>query len=256
MIFFMRRGPLPFVLALVTLTASPAASETNLPAPMRGAPDAQPPAAASAPASPAWVRGKVLETMDAGSYTYVHVDTGSQKRWAAGPKTAVEVGDEVVFPSGAMEMKNFESKSLGRRFESIAFVEALVVGDPPAGARAAANDPPSGEPGIEVKDIARIEGGHTIGEIYDKRSELEATMVSVRGKVVKYTAGVMKKNWIHLRDGSAGKTGANDLTVTTDQKAEVGDTVVVKGRLAVNRDFGSGYRYDVIVESATVDPEK
>jgi hypothetical protein len=66
----------------------------------------------------------------------------------------------------------------------------------------------------------------------------------------------MKKNWIHLRDGSAGKTGANDLTVTTDQKAEVGDTVVVKGRLAVNRDFGSGYRYDVIVESATVDPEK
>jgi hypothetical protein len=263
------KGALLSALALVALTAAPAASESNLLSPMRGAPETQPPAAATPPpstphSSTPWVRGRVLETMDAAGYTYVHIDTGSGKKWAAGPETAVDVGDEVAFPSGAMEMKNFESKSLGRRFESIAFVETLVVGDSPAAGNAAAKNPHAGLPGMgssgdphaEVKSIARVEGGYTVGEIYDKRRELEGTEVSVRGKVVKYTARVMGKNWIHLRDGSTGEAGANDLTVTTGDQAAVGDMVVARGRVGVSRDFGFGYRYDVILESATIRNEK
>jgi hypothetical protein len=258
------KGALFSALALVALTAAPAASESKLLAPMRGAPETQAPAAATPPSSTPWVRGRVLETMDATGYTYVHIDTGSGKKWAAGPKTAVKIGDDVAFPSGAIEMKNFESKSLGRRFESIAFVETLVVGDPPVAGDAAAKNPHAGVPTnggsddtrAEVKNIARVEGGYTVGEIYDKRSELAATEVSVRGKVVKYTAGVMGKNWIHLRDGSTSEAGANDLTVTTGDQAAVGDTVVARGRVGVSRDFGFGYRYDVILESATVSDEK
>ncbi len=282
-----RHGTLLLAIALVTVATAPEASENGMPAPMRGTAGVQSPAAAPAPAPTPWVRGKVLETMDAGNYTYVHIDTGSGKKWAAGPRTAVKVGDEIAFPGGALEMPNFESKSLGRRFESIAFVGALVVGDPPAAGKAAATDPhagipgmagggdphagvagvppksaphgaPSGssEPQIDTKNIARANGGYTVGEIHDKRSELEAKEISVRGKVVKFNAGVMSRNWIHLRDGSAGQAGANDLTVTTDDRAQVGDTVVVKGRVGVNRDFGFGYRYDVMLESATVDVEK
>lgn len=178
-------------------------------------------------------------------------------------------------------MKNFESKSLGRKFESIAFVGALVAGDPAVGANdpqapvpgvGKGVDPHAGVPGmpapahggssgkaesaIEAGTIAKAEGGYTVGEIHDKRGELEGKTVRVRGKVVKYNAGVMGKNWIHLRDGSTDLAGVNDLTVTTDVQAKLGDTVVVEGRVAVNRDFGFGYRYDVLLESATVDVEK
>lgn len=286
----MRYGAvLSVVAALVTLTAARAASETSMPAPMRGTPGTQPPTPTTAPASTPWVRGKVLETMDVGSYTYVHIDTGSEKKWAAGPKTAVKVGDPIAYPGGATEMKNFESKSLGRKFESIAFVGALVVGDAPAVAKdphaglptgipkgipmmGNGVDPHAGVPGMppaahggssanadsvtKVENIAKVEGGYTVGETHDKRSELETKTARVRGKVVKYNAGVMGKNWIHLRDGSTGLGGENDLTVTTDDQAKVGDTVVVTGRVGVNRDFGFGYRYDVILESATVVVEK
>ena len=72
---------------------------------------------------------------------------------------------------------------------------------------------------------------------------------------MKYTPGVMDRNWIHVRDGS-GEDGTNDLTVTTDTSANVGDKVIVKGTLATNKDFGFGYAYEVILENASVISEQ
>ena len=59
------------------------------------------------------------------------------------------------------------------------------------------------------------------------------------------------KNWVHLRDGS-GKSddGSNDLLVTTNDSAALGDVVLVKGVVAIDRDLGSGYAYKVLVENA------
>jgi hypothetical protein len=73
----------------------------------------------------------------------------------------------------------------------------------------------------------------------------------VRGRVVKFNAMIMGKNWLHVRDGS-GADGTNDLTVTTATKARVGDLVLVTGVLKTDRDFGGGYKYSLIVEDATV----
>ena len=78
--------------------------------------------------------------------------------------------------------------------------------------------------------------------------------VSVRGRVVKFNAGIMGRNWIHLRDGS-GSEGSNDLTVTTADTARLGDLVVIRGTLKTNQDFGHGYAYDLLVEQAKVDVE-
>jgi len=72
------------------------------------------------------ITGQVVETMDAGSYTYVRVKTASGEVWAAGPQTAVAVGDVVGFGKGA-PMTNFHSPSLDRTFESIEFVGAITV---------------------------------------------------------------------------------------------------------------------------------
>ena len=72
--------------------------------------------------------GKVIETMNAGGYTYVHVDTGREKIWAAGPETVVKVGDNVSFVAG-MEMHDFTSQTLDRTFKSIQFVPAINAGE-------------------------------------------------------------------------------------------------------------------------------
>jgi hypothetical protein len=79
--------------------------------------------------------------------------------------------------------------------------------------------------------------------------------VTVRGKVVKVNGGIMGKNWLHVRDGS-GAEGANDLTVTTaGELPALGAIVVVTGPVTLNKDYGMGYRYDVIVEDAEVKAE-
>lgn len=94
-----------------------------------------------------------------------------------------------------------------------------------------------------------------VEEIFAKKDKLNGKMVTVKGKVVKFNAGIMGRNWIHIQDGS-GKQGTNDITVTTDQNASVGDTVVATGKVAVAKDFGGGYKYEVIIEDGTVKAEK
>jgi hypothetical protein len=110
-------------------------------------------------------------------------------------------------------------------------------------------------PNVDVSGITRADGGKNVAELYAERDQLAGTKVVVRGKVVKTNAGIMGRNWLHVRDGS-GADGANDLTVTTTGvPPQVGDTVVVSGPLSVNMDYGMGYEYGVIIEHAEVTVE-
>ena len=214
----------------------------------------QDPTAANPPAAPPRT-GKVIETMDAGRYTYVRVDHGEEKIWAAAPKFEVKVGDSVLVPEG-IAMTNHYSKTLDRSFEEVYFVAFVAVvgengelriprghGDAPEEDRAREAD---------LSPIERAEGGKTVAELFDERSTLAGREVTVRGRVVKVTSGVMGKNWIHLKDGTAGAGGFDDLTVTCDEIVEVGDTVLVRGVVSIDRDFGFGYEYDLIIEDADV----
>jgi hypothetical protein len=99
-----------------------------------------------------------------------------------------------------------------------------------------------------IKGIKKAKGGKTIDDVLKQKKELAGKSVIIRGKVIKFTAEVMNKNWIHIKDSSTG----GDLTITTAEKAKVGDTVIVDGKIAVNKDFGYGYLYDVILEDAKV----
>jgi hypothetical protein len=202
-------------------------------------------------------RGRVVETMNAAGYTYVRVDTGEREIWAATRAFRVQVGDTVVLRDG-MPMVDFYSSALQRRFERIYFVGAVTV----VRAEGAPSPAPAGHPGPRSEAAAepdlptpeRPEGGSTVEELYAEKAGLAGKKVIVRGHVVKFTSQVMGRNWIHIRDGT-GKGDAGDLTVTTAATAEVGDTVVVRGTLNVDRDFGHGYRYELIVEDAEVTVE-
>ena len=108
---------------------------------------------------------------------------------------------------------------------------------------------------IDLSGVAKAEGGKTVAEVFAEKNTLANMKVTVRGKVVKTNAMIMDKNWLHIRDGS-GAEGANDLTVTTSAELpQVGATVVVTGQVAVDKDFGMGYQYPVIIEDAEVTVE-
>jgi len=203
-------------------------------------------------------RGTALETIKADRYTYVQVDTGIEKIWAATPNFQGKVGDIVVVPEG-LAMKNFQSKTLERNFELVYFVGAITVaGDdqgPTQMGRTSFMHPPrsakSSKSQIEVKGITRAKDGKTVAEIVAGRKDLAGKHVMVRGKVVKFLPQIMGKNWLHLQDGS-GSEGTNDLTVTTTTTVNVGDLVLVSGVVSIDRDFGYGYEYEVILEDAEV----
>jgi hypothetical protein len=216
---------------------------------------APPMAAASAPEP---LRGSVQEKIDVNQYTYLRIASPSGEVWAAVPKSGVAVG-ETVTVSGAMWMENFKSETLSRTWPRIAFGvlqdDAAPSPKPRSAGRfaeAAANAPSEGS---NVK-VAKATGpqGRTIADIYTQRGQLKERPVAVRGTVVKATNGVLGKNWLHLRDGS-GQGPTADLAVASAQTAGVGAVVLVTGIVRLDRDLGSGYHYDVIVEDAKVQAE-
>ena len=246
-----------FCIAMFSLTLLAGCGE-DAPAPKT---EVAKPSAQTAPAAPAAApgkTGKVLETMDAAGYTYVQVDTGSEQFWAAAPQFAVKAGDDVVVPEG-MPMPDYHSKTLDRTFDMVYFVPTVLVG----GAQNLSGDMPADHPpmnggktvvettDVDLSGITAAKDGQTVADVFAKKAELAGKPVKVRGKVVKFSPEIMGKNWIHLQDGT-GAAGTNDLTVTTSASAQKGDTVVISGVLVIDKDFGYGYAYDVIIEDAEV----
>jgi hypothetical protein len=109
-------------------------------------------------------------------------------------------------------------------------------------------------PFVELK-IAKATGGNsfTVADVFGKAAGLNGKKVKIKAQVVKFSPQIMGKNWLHLQDGTGDPLkNTHDLVVTSAGKAEKGDIVTVEGVLAANKDFGSGYKYAVIVEDVTI----
>lgn len=234
---------------------------------------------AGAPATP--VTGKVLETMDAGGYTYLNVESAEGAKWIAVNQAEVKVGDEITYLDG-MVMQNFFSKSLDRTFPEIVFSSGLVgpgsslpglpAADSGAESFSQALTSESGSamdigagmvtgsqkavvPLAEIKvEKAPGENSYTVAEIHSKAEDLNGKAVLVRGKVVKVSPSIMGRNWVHIQDGTGSPDdGTHDLVITTSQEpAADWDIITMEGVLTANKDFGSGYTYKVIIEEASL----
>lgn len=82
------------------------------------------------------------------------------------------------------------------------------------------------------------------------KDKYDGKVITVTGECVKVNNGIMGRNWVHIQDGSKENGKSIDLTVTTLQNIPVGSQVALKGKIVLNKDFGAGYRYDVIMEDA------
>lgn len=97
------------------------------------------------------------------------------------------------------------------------------------------------------------ENAYTVAEIVKKREELKDKSVLVRGEVVKFNPQIMGKNWTHLQDGSGSeKDESNDILITMNEAVKVGDVVTIKATVRMNKDFGFGYNYEVMLEDGEV----
>lgn len=247
---------------------------------------ATPPAASETAATPASVApdspgsiitGKVLETLDASGYTYLHLDQGDKQVWVAVPQANVGVGDEVnvVF---SMVMKNFESKTLGRTFDEVIFSSGFAKGSQSTATAGNAADSSSFSGAVKSAggDAAAVASGgsgaaivpfselkvekasgdnaYTVGELFEKKAELNGKPVTIRGKVVKVSKNIMGKNWIHIQDGTGDpKENSHDFVVTATSVPEKDQIITASGVLEADKDFGAGYVYAAIIEDATIE---
>jgi len=214
-------------------------------------------AMAGTPSPGTALKGEVLEAKDVDAYTYLRLKTADGEIWAAVGKAAVKKGAAVTIEEPLM-MTNFTSRTLNRTFDRIVFGKLAGAGGPsapaPAGASLGAMHGGMPQPAA-VGDVkvakATGPGAKTVAEIVASRSELNGKTVAVRGKVVKYSPGIMGKNWLHLRDGSGSAADrTNDVVVTTQDEAKIGDVVLVRGVVHTDVALGAGYAYPVLVEEA------
>ena len=261
-------------------TATPAITqEARVAAPGKAEP-VPTPGTASAPAPR--LTGKVAETLDSGGYTYVRLATDKGDQWVAVRQTKLKKGSTVGVDA-QMSIDNFESNTLHRKFDNIVFGTINDgSGAVPVQTSQRASMPPGKANGGDMDVVAKAvqsgkagpasehmkgtaatgdvnvkkaEGSNarTVAEVWSQRAALKDKPVVVRAKVVKFLGGIMGTNFMHLRDGSGTEAkGDNDITVTTSETAVVGDVITITGIVRVDKDFGAGYRYPVIVEGAKV----
>ena len=99
--------------------------------------------------------------------------------------------------------------------------------------------------------VVPCDGCITIARLIENRKSLSGKIIKVKGQVTKYNPSIMGKNWVHIQDGTEFQ-GGFDLTITTEEQVKVGETAIIEGKLALDKDFGYGYSYNVLLEEGKV----
>lgn len=220
---------------------------------------------------------KVKDVEQVGSYTYLLVKgNGKGKEYWVAVSSMEAAPGETYHYQGGLLMEDFHSNELNRTFESVLFLDAIYPGEAPKGNAAAVQADGDGSsmsaaeggdipmhgttqgdtPGsrvVQAKSDVKVEaaeGALSIAALFADPQAYEGKKIRVTGQVTKFNPYIMDRNWIHLQDGTE-YDGKFDLTATSEEFFEEGNTITLEGVLALNRDFGYGYSYELLLENAT-----
>ncbi len=196
------------------------------------------------------LQGIAKEVLQTSSYTYILLDINGKDTWIAGTKMNATVGVKYYFIQN-MKMDNFQSKELNRFFETIIFAQKIST-EPNSSIEQPQSKSDYKAEVTTTKQNVKINLGKgltSIADLYANKNKYAGNVITVKGVVTKYNAEIMGKNWIHLQDGTE-KDGHFDLVLTTLVKASLGDTLILSGKLILDKDYGYGYKYDVLLEDA------
>jgi hypothetical protein len=191
----------------------------------------------------------VNEVLPTEKYVYLNVNEGNETFWIATLKKEVRKGESYFYKNGLLKT-NFESKEYKRTFDKIYLVTNIVPAN--HGSAEMANDMMNNPKSMDNpsannspnRNIVQP-GSIRIADIIDNPSKYEGQSVQISGQCTKLNANIMGRNWIHLNDGS---NNGKDLIITSQAMVSEGETVTMKGVVNLNRDFGAGYKYEIIIE--------
>jgi hypothetical protein len=191
----------------------------------------------------------IKEVIQTSNYTYLLTLEKKIEKWLAIPKTNVEVGDTCYYVGG-MQMIDFYGKEANKTFDTIIFLgKSNFVADLKKENVKEEIKQHKTKDTKENISIGTVEGTISIAEIFENKMQYKNKIVKIKAKVTKYNTKILGNNWLHLQDGS-DFNGKYDLTATSIQEFEVGDTVLIQGKVTLEKDFGYGYFFEVLLEES------
>lgn len=182
----------------------------------------------------------IEEVLPTTKYVYLRVKEGQEQFWIATINREVTIGGTYFYQGGLLKT-NFESKEHNRVFEKMYLVSALVESDHSSHVSPENSQQPittSAKP-LDVK------GSVKIADLVANPKKYAGKTIQISGKCVKVNPNIMGRNWVHLQDGSKDDY---DLVITCDVQIPVGHTVTMTGKVVLDKDFGSGYKYAILLE--------
>ena len=188
----------------------------------------------------------VNEIIPASNYTYLKVSEKEKQFWIAANKVDAKIGETYYYVGGDLKT-NFKSNSLDRVFDELYLVGNLVSSNhgnlPEVNTSSSSNSD-----NIETETV-HSKGSVKISDLVKNAQQYEGQKVQIDGVCTKINLGIMNRNWIHLKDGSMDDY---DLVVTSNEDVPVGSKVTIQADVVLNKDFGAGYKYELILENGVL----
>jgi hypothetical protein len=181
----------------------------------------------------------VLEVLQASNYVYLYVSEGDEEYWLATSKTEVKEGETVYFEGGFLQT-NFESKEHHRTFDELYLVNSISKNTPSKTSSGRSESQSSGS-----SRVVDVSGSVKIADLVSDPKKYSGQTIQISGECVKINSNIMGRNWIHIKDGSKDDY---DLVITSDIVVPQGQLITMTGTVALDKDFGASYKYDIIIE--------
>ena len=195
----------------------------------------------------------VKEILPTAKYVYLKVNENDEEFWIATRKQNINIG-ETYFYKGGLLKTNFESKEHSKIFEKIYLVTSLVKANHGGNTEL---DKLQTEQSINknnatsTKKIVVKSGSIKISELVENFKKYEGKIIQLSGKCIKINPNIMGRNWIHIQDGSKDNY---DLVITSNTFVKEGSMITIKATVTLNKDFGAGYKYNLILENGIIVP--
>jgi len=191
---------------------------------------------------------KITELINAGSYTYLGVKNEDKEYWVVTSRIELPIGAWIRFEKD-LSYEKYHSEALNRDFENVIFTNTIYFRTDIEESKNVdfMTEPLEKSPFVTNKTVS-------LKEMQDKKDSLNGKEILFRAKVAKVSKNILDRNWIHLQDGTGVPNEGEPVgrvVATSKESPKVGDVVTVKGTLSVDKSFGSGYVYPLIIEQAT-----
>lgn len=187
-----------------------------------------------------------VEILQAERYTYLKVKENAETFWIATTKFDPKVGNKYMYQGGLLKT-NFESQEHKRVFDKIFLVSSILdATEHPSGNADVIPEMPQSP--TTTQPAKKVAGAIKLSDLLKDKAKFNEKTIIVQGKCVKANYGIMNKNWYHIQDGSLKDGKKCDFTITSAENIPLGAEVAFEGKIILNKDFGAGYFYDILMD--------